>query len=137
MRRRKSRGSSLIEATFILMTLLAVLIGSLDIAKVVYLHQSLVERARAGAQWAAVNDFNATQVKNYVVYNSPAGGTTASLWRLQTSMVTAELKDQNTSKARVEIKITDYPYDFFTPWIAGAYKARPIVTSVIHEPSLP
>ncbi len=137
MRNKRLRGSSLVEGTFILMTLLAVLIGSLDIAKVVYLHQSLVERARSGAQWAAVNEFDSAKVKNYVVYNSPDPGATPSLWRLQTSMVTAELKDANTAKARVEIKIKDYPYDFFSPWIAGAYKARPIVTSVIHEPSLP
>ena len=129
----------MLESALILMVLIALLIGSIDIGKVMFFHQGLVERARSGIQWAAVNPFNSTQVKNVVVYGtpSPAGNAQPVFYNLSTSLVSAELKDSNTSKARVEVRITNYPYEFLSPWIAGSYTARPIIATITHEPSLP
>src|SRR5438445_227052 len=66
----------------ILPIFIPVLIGILDFGQFLYFHQSLSERARAGARYAAVHTFDATKIANYTLYNDDTGtanGATALL----------------------------------------------------------
>lgn len=138
-RKKRSRGGVLVESAFTITAFLAVTLGVLDIGQVMFNHQGLVERARAGAAWAGSRVFDAEQVKNMVVYNttSPTNHATPMYPNLATSLVTATLFDAGTTEARVVVKISNYPYTFFSPWIAGMYTARTITAVASHEASLP
>lgn len=141
MRRRSKlqRGQAMVESALVLLVFSALLIGSLDIGQVMFFHNSLVERARHGARWASTKPFNEDQIKNVVVYGSPTPAPSASpvLYNLTLPRVSATLLEPNTVNARVTVTISNYPFNFFSPWIAGAYTANPIAITMTHEPSLP
>src|SRR2546430_11479076 len=69
----KRRGQAVIESSLILLIFIPVLIGILDFGQFLYFHQSLSERARAGARYAAVHTFDATKIANYTLYNDDTG----------------------------------------------------------------
>ncbi|MSV36073.1 MAG: hypothetical protein EXQ47_10840, partial [Bryobacterales bacterium] len=85
----RQRGSNLVEAALILLTFLLLLIGIVDFGQVLYFHQVLVERARTGARYGAVNPTNTTGIQNMVVYNTPttSGSPSAVVGGLTTAMV--------------------------------------------------
>lgn len=141
MRNRLSsqRGQAIVESALVLLVFSALLIGSLDIGQVMFFHNSLVERARHGARWAATQAFDQTRIRNVVVYgnaDAPAGSSPV-IYNLTPSMVGVQLLDANTVNARVSVTISNYPFNFFSPWIAGVYSANPIAITMTHEPSLP
>jgi len=134
LRGKSRRGNAFVEGALVLTVVIFVLIGIVDVGQVLVLHQGLVERVRAGARWGVVNSFNVTKIKNVVVYADPdPGGTPKPLLRLAPSMVTATLAGAGTPEARITVTITNYPFRFFTPWIAKAYTARPIRVSMPAE----
>jgi hypothetical protein len=138
-KKQSERGHALMESALVLVTTLTMLIGAMDFGQVMFFHQGLAERAQAAAHWAAANPYNATQIANVAVYNkaSVAVGDRAILSGLTTGMVTSSLAGAGTKDAMVEVRIQNYPYRFFSPWIAGAYTASPIVVKLTHEASLP
>jgi hypothetical protein len=123
----------------VLLSAIALLVGCLDIASVLYFHLSLVERARAGARWAAVNDFDLPRIQNVVVYGTPSSGAARAplLYRLASGQVAAQLRNPGTRQVRVEVSISNYPIQFYSPWIAGSRSAMTVTASMTHEPSLP
>ena len=129
----------MVECAMVLVMTLALLIGAMDFGQIMYFHQSLAARAQIAAHWAAVNPYNATSIANVLVYGtaSPTAGNHALISGMTTSMVSSSLSGANTQNATVRVQIQNFPYRFFSPWIAGAYTARPIVVSLTHEPSLP
>ena len=137
--RRGQRGQAMVECAIILVMTLAVLIGAMDFGQVMYYHQSLAARAQLGAHWAAVNPYNAASVANMVVYGNPAptAGNQALISGLTTAMVSSSVSGVNTNNAMVQVQIQNFPYRFYSPWIAHAYTARPITVRLTHEPSLP
>src|SRR4051812_26496320 len=78
-RKRNNRsGQAVVEASLTLLVFLAILIGIMDFGQFLYYHQSLSERARAGARYAAVHGtdathINSTQIANFTLYNDAAG----------------------------------------------------------------
>ena len=131
-RRRSRQGDIFVEAALILGVVLFTLIGILDLGQVLVFHQGLAERVRTGARWAVVNPYAPAQIKNMVVYNKPdpPAGAKPLLPYLSTAMVTTSLVDPDTPEARVLVVVSNYPFRFFTPLIAGAYKAKPIAASL-------
>ena len=137
------RGSTLVELTLVLLTVIWILIGTIDIAQVVYFQHSVAYRAKKAVRWASTVPYDETQVRNKLIYDNPAGGARPALIGLDStngnggSIVNVQLLDAGTTSARVQVRVEHYPYRFFTPGIAGAYTARPIIASYTHEPSLP
>ena len=131
LRARTSRGSAFVEGALVLTIVIFILIGIVDVGQVLVMHQGLVERVRAGARYAVVNTYNVNNIKNVVRFNSPSPGDGAKpLFGLQASQISVTLLNANTPEARVEVRITNYPFRFFTPLIKGVYSARPIFVSI-------
>lgn len=133
-RTRSRRGSTFVEGALVLTVAIFTLIGIVDVGQVLVLHQGLVERVRAGARYGVVNSYDADKIRNVVVYNAPAPAEGAKpLMNLATSMVTTTLANPGTPEARIEVRIVNYPFRFFTPLVRGLYSARPIVISMPAE----
>lgn len=128
------RGQSAVEGILILLLMIAILIGVLDFGQLMFLHQTLAERARGAARYAALNPTNFDGARNLVVFGNavaPSGSTdtTKGFWGLTTSMVSVVRNNQNTNEDEVIVTISSYPFQFFSPWIAGAVRGKPIVAS--------
>src|SRR5881296_4525655 len=76
-RNNKQTGQAVIESALVLLIFLVMFIGIVDFGQFLYFHQSLSERARAGARYAAVHGtdttINSTEIANVALYNDPAG----------------------------------------------------------------
>lgn len=88
-RRNRQKGNTLLELALTLIVFLSLFLGVFDIGEMFFVHQTLTDRARNAARWGAVNTFDATSVRNLVLYGAttPAQGQTAS-FGLTTSNVT-------------------------------------------------
>src|SRR5436305_14449907 len=102
---KREKGSSLLESALVLLTFLMMVIGVIDFGQVLYLHQSLVERARSAARYGAINPTNSAGIQNMAVYNSAtvANGQSAMLAGLTTAMVDVQNPGINTPNARVVV----------------------------------
>ena len=55
-RRKGRQGSVIIESALIFVVFAGMLIGAMDFAQFLFIHQALVERARYAARWGAIQD---------------------------------------------------------------------------------
>src|SRR5579864_2973064 len=89
-RRRRQRGAALVETALVLITLLGMILFILDMGRILLTEQFIAERARVGARNAVVNNWNSTDVANYVndtTTTAPSGNPPGFLGLL-TSQVT-------------------------------------------------
>ena len=130
-RRRGSRGSTMLELSFILLVFLSLLLGAFDFGQFLFIHQALVERARYAARWgmATFPAPTVTEIKNMVVYGQSTAGANG-YFGLTTGMVTVTSSDANTWNARITVLISNYPYQMLSPYIAGSYTGPNITVSV-------
>ena len=79
-KRYRQKGSSLLESVLTLIVFLALFFGVFDVGEMLFVHQTLTDRTRNAARWGAVNAFDATSIKNLVLYGAttPAQGQTPS-----------------------------------------------------------
>lgn len=132
--RRSGRGSAMVEGALVITLMVITLIGIVDVGQVMMFHQALNERVRAAARYAVVNSYSNTSIKNIVLYGLPNPGAGAKpLLLLKDSMVTTELVEPESLQARIVVRITNYPFNFFTPLLSGSYSARPIVITMPAE----
>jgi Flp pilus assembly protein TadG len=138
-RNSSQKGSNLVEGALILLTFLLLLIGIVDFGQVLYFHQVLVERARTGARYGAINPTNSDGIKNMVVYNAATVGASPSpvVGGLTTSMVAVSNTGNNSEAARVVVTISGYNIQFLSPYIAQSFTNRPIVVAATAEGQVP
>lgn len=119
-RNSRRRGSTFIEGAFIFLTLLLLILAILDLGQLLMFMQSFNERARAGARWATVNQYDPESIKNFVIYNSPSAppGGGAGLFGLTPAMISVARYEQGSESDRIEVRITDFPLRLYTPFLA-------------------
>jgi hypothetical protein len=120
------RGQAMLEGVLVLLTLLLVVIGILDLGQVFFLHQTMTERARAGARWAAVNEFDPERtesIRNVVVYDNPDATGRAGLFGLRPEMVTVTSLPNTKDVRYIEVQI-DYPMYLHTPFLGKAFSSH-------------
>jgi Flp pilus assembly protein TadG len=130
-RRQTSRGSTILELSFIFLIFFSLLMGAFDFGQFLFLHQALVERARSAARWALLTSPppTNTEVQNMVLYGQSTAGTNG-YFGLTSSTVTVTQSNANTWNWRISVLISNYPYKMFSPYIAGSYTGPNISVTV-------
>ena len=125
--RHPRRGSALVESALVILVFLALLIGIGDLGQVLFIQQSLVERIRQGLRYGVIT-YDATAIQKIVLYGTPtpADGAIPS-FNLTSSMVQVSRYDAKAAEDRVVITVSNYPIEFFSPWVAGRLTGKPIV----------
>jgi Flp pilus assembly protein TadG len=135
------RGSGIVETALVLSSFLFMLIAILDFGQFLFIHQTLVERARTAVRYAAVNRTATTsQIQNLVLFNqttAPSGRTTGD-FGVTTAMVTVsdvtlDAAGKTSQSPARRVTIRNYPFTMFTPIIGGGYTGRAIVASLPRE----
>jgi hypothetical protein len=123
----------MVETSLILIVFLMMLIGIVDVGQILFIHVSLVERMREGLRYGVIT-YDVTAIKNIVLYGtaSPADGATPS-FNLATSMVDVSRMDAKTAEDRIVITLSNYPIQWFTPYIATKTTGKPIVEAQAME----
>jgi hypothetical protein len=138
------RGQALVESALVTLTFLAMFIGIIDLGHVLFVHQSIGERARDTLREAVVQDFNAEAIRNKVLYGEatppemnddsddsmtqPAG-----FLGLEPSMIVVNRFGAGTTEDRVTLRVSRPPHQFYNPLMAKALETAPIVITLPYE----
>jgi hypothetical protein len=90
-------------------------IGVFDVGEMLFVHQTLTDRARNAARWGAVNTFDPTSIQNLVLYGAtaPAQGQTPSFGLAASNVtVTRPAASVGTPEDRVVVTII-YPVSLY------------------------
>jgi hypothetical protein len=132
--KNKERGNLLLESALVLLAFFLIVISVFDFGQVLYLHEGITERVRAALRYGTVNSYDGTAIQNYVIYGQPAPPPSANPdFSLTPAMVSVQRADAGTTDDRVTITVSNYPYLFLSPFIAGARTGSPIVESLPYE----
>jgi hypothetical protein len=128
---RNQRGQSAIEGALVVVVLIGIILAAIDIGQVIFLHQTLAERARGAARYAALHPNDPDGARNMVLYGraTEPGGARSGFGGLTPRMVDVKRVNSETSEDAVVVTVSNYPLRFFSFWLAGAMHARPIVAS--------
>ncbi len=132
-RRTRQTGAALVEGALLSLVFFVMLVGIFDFGQFLFIHQSLVERARSAARWGMIQGgTNLDGTLNKVLYDQSTvpSGSPSGYFGLTSSMVTVTNSDLNTDNARLTVKIDNYPYSIISPYISGTYTGPGIVVSV-------
>ena len=69
-RRLKSRGQSLVEATLVLTAFMLLLVGMAGVGEMLFVRQTLADRACLAARWGALNIYNPEAIRRVALYGT-------------------------------------------------------------------
>ena len=80
MRRRRSRGQSLVESALVLAVFLGLVLGIVDVGQLLFERQTLAERLHAAARWGAIHPYDPQAIRNMALFGTavPGNGLTAA-----------------------------------------------------------
>src|SRR6187549_2321963 len=111
------RGSAVVEAALTVSAMLFLIIGTLDIARILFMHQMISERAAKAVRWGAAHDFNETSIANVLLYGSAVPAEDAqSLFGLGNGNVSVIRETGvNGMPDRVRMTVSGWNYRFLSP----------------------
>lgn len=130
-RSNRRRGSAMVESSLILVVFLFMIIGIMDFAQFLFVHQSLTESARKAARYGVVNSSDLEAIRNVVLYDKVAAPTGAvPRFGLTPSMVSVQHRNPGEASNRLVVTISGYPFHVLSPPMAGVLRGMPIVASL-------
>jgi hypothetical protein len=67
---RKQAGQSLVESALILTAFMGLLLAMIGIGQLVFIRQTLADRARMAARWGALNSYDADAIRRVVLFGT-------------------------------------------------------------------
>lgn len=111
------------ESALTLGVFFALVVGMLDVGQMLFVHQTLVERARESVRWGAVHPFDAAAMQNLVIYGTSApGASETAFWGLKRSNVSVSNPNcevASNSDCRVKVIVTGYSYPLLSSTFTG------------------
>jgi Flp pilus assembly protein TadG len=69
-RAREQAGQSLIETALILAAFMGLLLGMTGVGELIFVRQTLADRASQAARWGAVNNYDPTEIRDMVLFGT-------------------------------------------------------------------
>lgn len=78
-RARRQAGQSLVESALVLTAFMGLLLGMMGIGQLLFVRQTLADRARMAARWGALNQYDPAAIRRMVLFGTaaPSEGQTA------------------------------------------------------------
>lgn len=131
---KDQRGIALVEFSIAATVVLTVIFGVLEMSRLFWTANTLVEATRIGARFAVINAPNADAVKNIVVFGTPAGGTTPVVSGLSVNDVTVTYsEDFGLGNGRANVSINNFQFAFIVPLIGTTITLPPFMTTLTGE----
>jgi hypothetical protein len=122
----------MLETALVFTVVLSMILFIIDMGRVLLTQQFIAERARTGVRNAVVNNWSATQLANFVVYNSttaPSGGGPGYLGLTTSEVTLTQYADSGNNDARYQVTVKGVPLFTWVPYIAGKYTAPTVVAT--------
>ena len=131
-KRRGEAGATIVESALVLITMLGMILFIMDMGRMLLMQQYITERTRATVRAAVVNNWTATQVANFLVYNNitaPSGGGAGFLGLTTSEVSYSALGTAGTSDYRLQVQVSNVPMLTWIPFMAGSYTAPTVVAT--------
>ncbi len=122
----------MVEGALVAIAFITCLVAILELSRYILFIQFFTERARAGARYAAVSNYDVNVIKNWVAYNSASAPATngsdnvaSGLFGLTPSMINVSRFSQGTDTDRIEISINNYPVSLLVPLLPKNWTLKP------------
>ena len=67
---RKQSGQSLVESALVLTAFMALLLGMVGVGELLFVRQTLADRARMASRWGALNGYDASGIRHIVLFGT-------------------------------------------------------------------
>jgi Flp pilus assembly protein TadG len=139
LRSQKQKGNAFVETALVLGVFVFVLIGIVDFAQILHVHQSLFERVRNVARTAAIKGLTEAQIRDLIVYgrliSSDNDRPPSGFMGIRPENVTVQILDRTYNEQRLVVDVKGVPVLILSPLIAGQSKNLPIqITVPLEEP---
>jgi Flp pilus assembly protein TadG len=134
LRSQKQKGNAFVETALVLGVFVFVLIGIVDFAQILHVHQSLFERVRNVARTAAIKGLTEAQIRDLIVYgrliSSGSGRPSSGFMGMRPENVTVQILDRTYNEQRLVVDVKGVPVLILSPLITGQGKNLPIQITV-------
>ncbi len=130
------RGAALAEFAIAATLLCASVFGALEVGRLLWMHNSLVDATRRAARYAVNRDMGGaaqTAAKNMAVYGNAAGTGQPLVQDLTPEQVTLSYDNFQLGGGRVTVEITEYDFNFVLPLVSQKLRLPAYKTSLTGE----
>jgi hypothetical protein len=134
---KNRRGQSLIESTLVLLMFFGMLLGVLDVAQVLFSHQSLVERVNTAVRWGSTHPWQGAEpIRNMVLFAHPEEPVRATEGYLGLTPGNVEVEyrpptAEHPDDEMLTVRIVNFESHLFSPGIGRTLiSPRPVMVSV-------
>jgi Flp pilus assembly protein TadG len=136
MLRRKQRGAAIVEGALVMLVTFTMTLFIIDMGRFLLIQEFITDRARVTVRQAAVNNWTATQVQNFFVYNSPNAASSTAPGRLgllpsQVSYTT--LGSTGAADYRLQVRVSRVPAFLFVPYLHGRFSLPTVIATAPAE----
>ena len=129
-RRNRQAGNAIIEAGLTLSLFMILIFSLFDFGWVLFLHQTIVNQARAAARYGAVNPGNTTEIRNLVLYGKTTGSGNGMMGLTPSNVSISRSGTAGGVDDRIVITVAGYRYTLVTPGWAGSFRGKDVVVSI-------
>jgi Flp pilus assembly protein TadG len=130
------RGAALMEFAIGATLLCASVFGALEIGRLLWVHNSLVDATRRAARYAVNRDTSGasqTAAKNMAVYGNAAGTGQPLVQDLTAEQVSISYNNFQLGGGSVTVQIVDYDFNFVLPLVSQKMRLPAYKTSLTGE----
>lgn len=134
--RRRQKGASIIEGSFVLLLTLCLILFILDMGRFLLTQQYISERARTTARLAVLNNWDAPSIENYLCYGSttaPTGNPAPSglMGLTPTNVSSAWLGTSTSPDYRLKITVSGLRVLTWIPMMSNNLYAIPVIATAV------
>lgn len=134
--RSDERGTALLEFAIGATLFLSAMFGALEVGRVLWVHNSLVDATRRAARYAVNQGMSAgaqTEAKNMAVYGNAAGTGQPLVQDLTVSQVKITYQNFELGGGTVTAEIENYDFSFVLPLVSKTMRLPAYKTSLTAE----
>ena len=134
--RRGERGAALLEFAIGATIFLTATFAVLEVGRLLWVHNSLVDATRRGARYAVNHDISGqslTEIQNMAVYGNTAGTGQPLVSDLKTTQVLVNYSNYELGAGTVTVTIDKYDFNFVLPLVSTKMRLPTYQTSLTAE----
>jgi Flp pilus assembly protein TadG len=134
--RRDERGAALLEFAIASTLLCACVFGALEVGRLLWMHNSLVDATRRAARYAVNRDMGGasqTAARNMAIYGNTAGTGQPLVQDLTPEQVNITYQNFQLGGGTVTVEIVDYKFNFVLPLVSQRLSMPTYKTSLTGE----
>jgi Flp pilus assembly protein TadG len=121
----RQRGTAMVEMALTMAVFLTLFIGILDVAQLLFIHETLSDRVRAATRAGAVYGYNDATLQNIIIYGKTTTGR-HSFYGVTASNIEIVRPAAGVDNPALSIRVTGVRYKMMTPLFSKTLRQMPI-----------